>query len=43
VSDQRHVIAPIGRDAFGKQSADRGDVAPPVVIEQHRIEAGLAQ
>ena len=43
VADQRDVVAAVGRDAFGEQFAERGDVAAPVVVEQHRIEPGLAQ
>ena len=43
VADERDVVAAVGRDALGEQLAERGDVAPPVVVEQHGVEAGLAQ
>ena len=43
VADERHRVAAVGGDTFRERAAERRDVAPPVVVEQHRIEAGLAQ
>ncbi len=37
------VVAAIRREALCQQLAERRDVEPPVVVEQHGVETGLAQ
>jgi hypothetical protein len=43
VADERNLLAAIGGDALRELLAERDDVTSPVVVEQHGVEARLAQ